>query len=290
LFRSVVLEGSNDQERTYVQVSAAGSGYFETMGIALERGRAIDERDRAGGQPVVVINSAMAERYWPGQDPLGQRFRFFGMEPVEVVGVAETISYNAPGEDPQPYAYLPLDQYYVTNMTLMARTQGDPESILRAAREELRRLDPGMVVNANTVNGILADAMTGQRTTASLLGVLGALALLIAGIGIYGVIAFAARTRRREIGIRMALGAAAPRIVGMLLGRGLLLSAAGLLLGTAIASVAMRPMRDLLFVSPHDPLTFGTIAVVLLLAALLSCAVPAWRAGRLSPMAVLRER
>jgi ABC-type antimicrobial peptide transport system permease subunit len=204
--------------------------------------------------------------------------------------VAETISYNAPGEDPQPYAYLPLDQYYVTNMTLMARTQGDPESILRAAREELRRLDPGMVVNANTVNGILADAMTGQRTTASLLGVLGALALLIAGIGIYGVIAFAARTRRREIGIRMALGAAAPRIVGMLLGRGLLLSAAGLLLGTAIASVAMRPMRDLLFVSPHDPLTFGTIAVVLLLAALLSCAVPAWRAGRLSPMAVLRER
>ncbi len=117
-----------------MQVAAAGPGFFDTLGVTLEEGRALDQSDRAGGAPVVVINRAMADRYWPGENALGKRFRFFGMEPVEVVGIAEVLKYGNPGEDPQPYAYLPLAQYHVPNINVLARTSVDPDGVLLAAQ------------------------------------------------------------------------------------------------------------------------------------------------------------
>ncbi|HVR30874.1 MAG TPA: ABC transporter permease [Thermoanaerobaculia bacterium] len=289
LLRSVLLEGqSPEQERTYVQVSAVGAGYFETLGVAIEEGRAIDATDREGSVAVVVVNRAMADRYWPGENAVGRRFRFFGMEPVEVVGVAEVLKYNNPGEDPQPYAYLPFEQHYVSGMNVLARTAGDPGPVLLAASAELRRLAPDVVLNSTTGAEAAADAVDGQRSTAALLSALGGIALVLASIGIYGVMSYAVRRRSREIGIRMAMGARATTVLRMVLAEGLALAAVGLALGIALALAVTRLLTQLLFVSPTDPLAFAGTIVLLLVVAILACLVPAWRAATVNPAIVLR--
>jgi predicted permease len=288
LLRSVLLEGQNPEERTYVQVSAVDAGYFGTIGVAIEEGRAVAESDRAGSVPVVVVNRAMAERYWPGESAVGKRFRFFGMEPVEVVGVAEVLAYNNPGEDAQPYAYLPLEQYATTGMNVLARTAIDPAQVLPAAQAELRRLAPDLVLNATTGDQAVAAALAGQRSTATLLGALGAVALVLAAIGIYGVMSYAVRRRSREIAIRMAMGADRGGVLRMVLYEGLALAAIGLLIGLALALGTTRLLTQLLFVSPTDPLAFVGPLALLLLVALLACLVPAWRAVSVDPTAVLR--
>ena len=289
LLRSVLLDGQNpEQQRTYVQVSAVGTGYFEALGVAIEEGRAFAESDRSGSVPVVVVNRAMADRYWPGERAIGKRFRFFGMEPVEVVGVAETLAYNNPGEDPQPYAYLPLGQHYVTGINVLARAAGAPGPILLAAQAELRRLAPDLVLDATTGADALAGAVAGQRSTAALLGALGGIALTLAAIGIYGVMAYAVRRRAREIGIRMAMGAPGSSVLRMVLYEGLTLALAGVVLGVALALGLTRLLTQLLFVSPTDPLAFAGTIGLLLLVALAACLVPAWRAVTVSPSSVLR--
>ncbi len=286
--RSVILEGENPEERTFVQVSAAGAGYFETMGIPIEAGRGIGDQDRPGSVEVVVVNRTMANKYWPGQNPLGKRFRFFGREPVEVVGVARDIKYNNPGEDPQPYAYLPLAQYYVTRLNIVARTQADPGPVLLATQSELREMNQDLVINANTGAGILQNGVGGQRMMAIVLAVFGGIALVLAAIGIYGVMSYAVRAKRREIGIRMALGAEEGGVLTMVLREGLILTALGLGIGVVVGLGVTRLMTQLLLVSPSDPLTFvGTVAV-LLLVAMLACLVPAWRAKSVDPIVVLR--
>jgi predicted permease len=287
--RSVLLEGENPEERTFVQVNGVGTGYFETMGIAIEEGRAFEEGDRAGGVPVVIVNREMADKFWPQQSPLGKRFRFFGMEPVEVVGVAEVVKYNNPAEDPQTYAYLPLDQYSVTALSVLAQTAGDPGAVLLAAREELQRLDPDLVVNANTGAAITDNALSGQANTATLLGAFGVIALLLAAIGIYGVMSYAVRQRRREIGIRMALGAEGSSILGMVLLQGVALALVGLAVGIAAALVVTRSMAQMLFVSPTDPAAFVVTGAALFAVAVVACMIPALRASRLSPIQVLRQ-
>jgi macrolide transport system ATP-binding/permease protein len=289
LLRSVLLEGENPEERTFVQVAGVAPDYFETLGIAIEEGRAFDDGDRAGGVAVVVVNREMAERYWPGRSALGQRFRFFGMEPVEVVGIAETVKYNNPGEEPQPYAYLPLDQYPVNALNVVAQTAGDPGAVLLVARRELQAMEPDLVINATTGASITDNALSGQANTATLLGAFGAVALTLAAVGIYGVMSYAVRRRRREIGIRMALGAGGSSILGMVLRQGLALAAVGLLVGGAASLVVTRALRQLLFVSPTDPTAFLVTGGALLAVAVLASLVPAWRAARLSPVRVLRE-
>jgi predicted permease len=288
IFRSVLLEGQSPEERTYVQVGAVDPGFFDTLGVVLEEGRAFDDGDRAGAVPVVIINRAMADRYWPGERAVGRRFRFFGMEPLEVVGIAEVLKYNAPGEDPQPYAYLPLAQYYVTAINVLARTRGVPGPVLLQSRVELRRLNPDLVVNTFSGADAAAGALEGERSTATLLAALGTVALLLAGIGIYGVMAHAVRSRVREIGIRMAMGAERSSVLRLVLLQGLALAAVGALLGVALALGATRMLTQLLFVSPQDPFAFAAPLVLLAACAALACLVPAWRAVRVSPAAVLR--
>ncbi|HVS62831.1 MAG TPA: ABC transporter permease [Thermoanaerobaculia bacterium] len=287
--RSVLLEGENPEERTFVQVNGIDADYFETMDITIEEGRAFEPGDRAGGVPVVIVNREMADRFWPQQSALGKRFRFFGMDPVEVVGIAEVVKYNNPGEDPQPYAYLALEQYHVTGLNVLAQTAGDPGAVLLAAREALQRLDPDLVINATTGAAITDGALANQSNTATLLGSFGVIALLLAAIGIYGVMSYAVRQRRREIGIRMALGAEGSSILGMVLLQGLTLAAFGLTVGIAASLIITRALDQMLFVSPTDPAAFLVTGAALLAVALLACLVPALRAARLSPIQVLRQ-
>jgi predicted permease len=289
LLRSVLLEGQDPtQQRTYVQVNAVGPGYFDALGVGIEEGRPLDSTDRDGSVRVVVVNRAMADRYWPGEPAVGKRFRFFGMEPVEVVGVAEVIKYGNPGEDPQPYAYLPLEQYYVTGVNLIARTAGDPGPVLQAARVELRRMAPDLVINTITGAEAVENAVLGQRSTAALLGALGGIALVLAAIGIYGVMAYGVRRRSREIAIRMAMGAARDRVLRMVLWEGVALAGAGLALGVLLALGLTRLLTQLLFVSPTDPLAFVGPLLLLAAVAVAACLAPAWRAVTVDPTTVLR--
>lgn len=287
--RSVILEGENPKQRTYVQVNNVGPGYFETTGVRIEKGRGFSEQDRAGQVPVVVVNRAMADKYWPGADAVGKRFSFFGMDPVEVIGIAAVAKYNNPGEDPQPYAYLPLPQQYVTGVNVLARTEGDPEVVLRSAERALRGLDPDLVINARTVSGAVSAALQGQQTTAVMLGGFGAVALVLAAIGIYGVMAFAVRRRRREIGIRIALGAEASSVVSLVLRDGVRLAVIGLAVGVLAALALTRLASQLLYVSPSDPIAFVSTVSLLLSVAVVACLIPSWRASRVDPIQALRN-
>ena len=286
--RSVILEGENPEQRTYVQVNVVGSGYFETAGVPLEQGRGISEHDRAGQVPVVVVNRTMAKKYWPGTNAVGKRFSFFGMDPVEVIGIAADAKYNNPGEDPQPYAYLPLLQQYVTGMNILARAEGNPEAVLRAAQTRLRSLDPDLVIRARTVSGAVSASLQGQQMSAVMLGSFGGIALVLATIGIYGIMAFAVRSRRREIGIRMALGAQASSVVGLVLRDGFKLAIIGLAAGVLASLALTRFAGELLYVSPSDPVAIlGTVGL-LLCVAVVACFVPSCRAAKVHPIEVLR--
>ena len=140
----------------------------------------------------MIVNETMAQRFWPGREAVGQQFSFFGMDPVQIVGVAADVKYNTPGEDPQPYAYLPFEQQYSTTMTLILRTSGDPAALLSTAERELRAMDPLLpILNVNTVSQVASNALFAPRFAAAFLGLLGLLALVLASIGIYGVMSFA---------------------------------------------------------------------------------------------------
>ncbi len=288
--RSIFLEGRpSDFERTFVQVNVVGPRYFETMRIPLERGRAFEESDRSDSVPVVVVNETMAERMWPGEEVLGQRFHFHGMEPLEVIGVAADIKYNAPGEDPQPYAYLPLGQNYSTTMTLIARAETDPGPALLAAQREIRQMDPLLpLIGVATVPDLVDNALSAPRFAAVFLGIFGVLALILAAIGIYGVMSYAVNRRAREIGIRIALGAEGTSVLGLVLRQGLALAGVGLLLGTVLAFGASRLAASLLFISPNDPISFLSTGAILLVVALIATLVPALRAMGVDPIRVLR--
>jgi predicted permease len=289
--RSLFLEGGGDRDRTFVQVNVVGTGYFETLGIPVVKGRPFTEADRRDSVPVVIVNETMAEKFWAGEDPLGKRFTFFGFErPVEVVGVARDVKYNALGEDPMPYAYQPLAQQYSTGMTLVVRTDGAPEPVLEAVRSEIRAMDPQMPqVGAATVSQRLRDALWGPRIGASMLAAFGLLALFLAAIGLYGVMSYSVQRRRREIGIRMALGAERSSVLHLVLRQALGLVAFGLAVGLVLAFLVSRSVASLLFVSPTDPVAFGATLAVLLSAALLASFLPAQRASGLDPIKVLRH-
>jgi macrolide transport system ATP-binding/permease protein len=289
--RSVFLEGEENAENgTFVQANPVTPEYFEAMGVRILRGRAFLESDRQGSLPVVIVNEVMAERYWPGQDPIGKRFHFFGNAPVEVVGVARTIKYNNPGEDPQPYAYEPLAQRYVTNVTLVVRTEGAPENVLPAVQQEMRAIAPTMpLVGVSTVPDLLSNSLWLPRAGASLLALFGLLALGLASVGLYGVMSFSVAQRSREIGVRMALGAQQADVLRLVLRQGLTVVGIGLLAGLLLAFAATRLVAGLLFgVTPTDPIAFGVTLAVLTLVAFCATLVPALRATSISPLLAIR--
>jgi putative ABC transport system permease protein len=240
---------------------------------------------------VAVINEATVKQFWPDQDPLGKRFHFFGESELrQVVGVVKNTVVNQIGETPQPVVYLPITQDYSPAVTIQVRTTGEPEAVIGGVRAQIQELEPSMAItNVQTVREILDQGLWAPRAGAGLLTVFGALALILAAVGVYGVLSYSVSQQTREIGIRMSLGAQRAQVLRLVVGQGLRLAAVGLVLGLFLAFVLTRLLSSLLFgVSTSDPLTFGVVAAVLLIVAALACYIPARRAIAVDPVIALR--
>jgi predicted permease len=262
------------------------------MGIPMRQGREYNRTDTADSPRVIVINESMAKRYWPNGNALGGRVRV-GQNWAEIVGIAADAKYNSISERPTPQIYLSLARNEVSTLRLVVRTAGDPGPVVADVRNAIRAIDPNLpLYDARTVNEHMQTAVFAQRMAANLLGAMGALALLLAAIGLYGVMAYAVSQRTQEMGIRLALGASPGSLLGMVVGQGMTLAAIGLAIGLVIALGAfgsIGAMRSLLpGISPLDPVTFVAVPIVLGLIALLASWIPARRAGRVDPLVALR--
>ncbi len=292
--RTVFKEGqdtSDPRAGRLTQLSQVMPGYFRTIGIRVVRGRDITEADRPGAPLVAVINETMARQYWPGEDPLGRQFRFIGdPTPLQVIGIVRDSKYNFLGENATPYLYTALEQRYSPAATVHVRASGDPAAIMNTVRRELQQLEPTMpLLNVTTLRDVFEQALWAPRMGASLLGIFALLALLLAAIGLYGVMAYSVSQRTRELGIRLALGARQSEVRNMVVRQGVLLAVGGVAVGLAAAFAMARMVTNLLFgVTATDPMTFALIPVVLLVVATIATYLPAWRASRVDPVQALR--
>jgi predicted permease len=291
--RSVFLEGqdvSDPRAARLVQMSNVGENYLETLGVPLLRGRNFMSADTAQAPRVVIINEAMAKQFWPDQDAIGKRFRFFSDEyTTEVIGIARDSKYNFIGEPPTPYIYASLAQAPQPFVTLTLRSS-QPEATLGTVRSIVQLMEPNMpLVGVFTMTNVFDQALWAPRMGALLLAIFGGLALALASIGVYGVMAYSVSQRTRELGIRLALGATSGEVRAMVLRQGLMLTVVGIALGTATAVVLARLIGDLLYgIDAVDPLTFLVIPVVLLAVAAAAIYIPARGASRVDPVVVLR--
>jgi putative ABC transport system permease protein len=293
--RGTIIEGYKPQpgEDTETSFNVVGPSYFETMRVPILRGRTITDRDRPGAPLVVVVNEAFARRYWPGQEALGKRISISGPGGPfrEVVGVAQTGKYNTLGEDPRPFYYVPLWQDFRNEATLQVKLGGDPQSMIGPIRDVIRAVDPALpVFQAQTMDDQMSVAMLPARIAGYLLSAFGALALLLASVGIYGVMAYSVEQRTREIGVRMALGARRADVIGLILGNAGRLTGLGLALGCGAALLLTRFVQTLLYgITPTDPMTFAGALLMLSGASLIASYLPAWRATRVNPVSALRH-
>jgi predicted permease len=281
------------QDRSNVipaRANVVSEGYFEAMGIPVLRGRGFKASDVQTSPGVVIVSRSLADRLWPDADPIGRIL--ISMSRLEVVGVVpDTVYLSATERDPRPIFYVPLAQNYESGVTLHVRTSGDPLAVLPAVRQIVRDLDSRLVLTGpRRLVDEFDRSMTTARTMATFVGLLSGIALLLAAVGLYGVIAYATRQRTSEVGLRLALGATPASILTMIVLRGARLMAMGAVLGFAGAFAAMRYVRNQLFgVEPTDPLTWLAVFALLLVIGLLACAIPARRAMRIDPAAALRS-
>jgi predicted permease len=292
--RTVFLEGQDASDRRsgrLVQISVAGSRYLETIGVPLLRGRTISDQDQPNTPSAVVINETMAKRFWPDEDAIGKRFKFFGQENFQqVVGIAKDSKYNFIGEDPTPFIYQPMTQVYQPQVSLFVRS-ANPSSVIGTVRGEVQQLNRNLpLTGVFTLSDIVDQSLWAPRMGASLLAVFAGLSLVLAVIGIYGVMAYSVSQRTRELGIRMALGAGRGDVVRLVVLQGVKLTIAGVLVGLAVSFAVTRLIVNMLFgVSPTDILTFSVVPAVLALAALGASYLPALRATRIDPLVALRS-
>jgi putative ABC transport system permease protein len=280
-----------DNDALYREVTA---GYLETIGGTLESGRLLEDRDIESGQPVVVINEFLAKRHWPGVDPVGKRLKLTGSkEPWRtVVGVVKDIRERGLLLDMKPAVYVPVNQVNRPGADyLIARTSQDPAGMVNALRGSVWAVDADRpVAFIRTMDQLMEENVADRERPMTLLGIFAGLALVLACIGVYGVLAYSVAQRTREIGVRMALGARPLDVTRMILGRGLKLSAIGLIAGAALAGVLGVLLRTLLFgVTPAAPLAYAGTAASLMLVALAACVIPAQRAARVDPVVALRD-
>jgi predicted permease len=278
--------------RALVRANRVDPGYFAAAGVPVVAGRPFTDADREGAPAVAVVNRTMADRFWPG-GAAGGRFGFFGEPTVyEIVGVAADAKYGSLGEEPQPYAYLPLAQQYATEATLHVATAGPPDPHLPAVVDELRRLAPDLVLfNARTAREILDAAPWGLRLGAVFLGLFAALASLLAALGVFGVTAYGVAQRRREIAVRVALGARRADVSRLVVRQGMVRVGAGLALGLVGAALLARSLSGFLFgAGAADPVAFGGGVLLFLAVALAALAGPARRAMATEPVEALRGR
>jgi predicted permease len=272
--------------------NAVSDGYFETMGLPLARGRAFTAMDREGAPGVVIVNESFVRRYWPGSDGLGRRVSLSGPDGpfLEVVGIARDSKYQSLYEDPKPYFYRPLGQEVEDRFTLVARTSLDPATLSGPVREVIRALDPSLPLDGvSTLEDHIDLSLLPARIAGIVLGFLGLLGLVLASLGVAGVVAYGVTQRVREIGIRIALGARSREVVRLVVRDGLRLVAIGVGVGVAIAlPLAMLVRRFLYGLSPLDPAAFGGAIAVFGLVAVLASWLPARRAAAVDPMMALR--
>jgi predicted permease len=269
--------------------NVVGAGYFEALGIPLVRGRSIEEQDRRDTQLVTVINETFSDCYWPGENPVGRTIGISGTERV-IVGVAKDVKYATLGEAPRPYFYLPMSQLYKEMATLHVRTDGDPRRAAGAVLAELHQMDPDMAVwNMKTMTEQVYGSTFTSRMATSIVGIFAVLALVLAIVGIHGVIAYTVSRGTHEFGVRMALGAGSKQILNLVLTEGLKTILIGVGLGLALSVAATRLLTSLLYgVSPLDWPTFAVVTIILVLAALADSYTPARRASRVAPRQALR--
>ena len=285
-------EGTSTRNGILTQTDNIAPGYFQTLGIPILRGRQFDSSDREESPKVAVINEAAAKRFWPNQDAVGKRFKFFGFDYyVQVVGIAHDAKYGTLGEEPTPYMYLPLIQTPSPALTLFFRSTGDPSVALASVRERVQALDRNLpLTNVWPIGEVISQALWGAMFAAGLLSIFAALAMILAAIGIYGVVAYSVGQRVREIGIRMALGARREDILAMIVRQSSVSLVAGLALGFIAAFALARMITALLYgVSPGSPLPFALLPALLALVGLIATYIPARRATKVNPIIALRQ-
>jgi macrolide transport system ATP-binding/permease protein len=277
------------EEQPIVQYNEVGPDYFTTMGIPLVSGHEFTRADDEKAALAAVVNETMAAQYWRGRNPIGERVQVKDRW-MRVVGVAKDSKYQSVREAPKPFFYVPLRQNFSRGAGLYIRTPLSPETMAAALTREVHALDPGLALfEVITLQEQLDRSTSPQQVAVTLVGVLGVLALLLAAVGLYGVMSYAVSQSTRELGLRMALGAGASNLLKLVLSRGLALTAGGIALGAALALALTRLLGSLLYkVSPRDPLAFGSALVVMTIAALAACFLPAWRATRTDPARALR--
>jgi predicted permease len=286
-----------DPSRTgYAEYRVASEGYFSALGVPLLRGRLFEASDEAGAEHVAVVSRSFVERKWPGEEPLGKLVEFGNMDgdltPFRIIGVVGDVRDFGLDVEPQPTLY----GYYAqrTRATAwsfwIAMRAPNAEQLIPAAREIVRTVDPDVVPAFRTVAQLESTSVAPRRFNLIMVGVFGATALLLALAGIYGAVAFNVAQRTREIGVRVALGAQAGSVVGLVLRTSLPWVAIGLATGIAVALGAARAVGSLLYgISPHDPLAYAAAAFTLLIASVLAAWVPALRAARVDPVVALRN-
>ena len=281
---------ASPNEQPEVEYNQVSQNYFATLGIPLFSGREFTRSDDENAPLVAIVNRTMVERYWRGQDPIGRRLQVKGRW-ARVVGVAADSKYESMGETPKPFFYVPLRQDFDREPDLYIRTTQPLQSTLAAVLREVRALDPNLALYETiTLHEQVNRASSPQLVAVTLVSTLGGLALLLAAVGLYGVMSYSVAQSKRELGLRMALGADAASLLRLVISRGLRLTAGGVLFGAAAALALTRLLGQLLYkVSPHDPFVFGSAFAVMITTAITACLLPAWRASRTDPARVLRN-
>jgi len=267
--------------------------FFETLGITLKTGRVVADRDTQTAPKVVVINDTAARKYFPGESPIGQRFgqSFETTGEMEVVGVVSDTKYNSLRDSAPPTMYVPFSQQRAGFMTLQLRTAGDATKAVTAVREAIRRVDPNLpILSVTTQSEQIERRFAQERVFAQAYALFGSLAVIIASIGLFGLMSYSVARRTNEIGIRMALGAERTHVVGMVLRESLVLVVLGVAIGTAAALGAGRFVASLLYnLAPTDPATIAASAVVMIAVSVLAGYLPARTASHVDPMVALRD-
>ncbi|HEY4951597.1 MAG TPA: ABC transporter permease [Candidatus Acidoferrales bacterium] len=276
-------------EQPTAEYNEVSPDYFATLGIPLLSGREFTRADDENAARVAIVNQTMIARYWRGQNPIGQRLQVKG-DWVQVVGVVKDSKYHSMDEAPRPFFYVPLRQYFAIEPGIHIRTTQPLQTVQTALIREVRALDPNLAVYEMIPLQEQVDRSTSHELVAvALVALFGGLALLLASIGLYGVMSYTVSQSARELGLRMALGASTSSVLRLVLSRGLLLTTTGIIIGIALALLLTRLLGNLLYqVSPRDPLAFAAAFAVMTLASVAACFLPAWRATRTDPVRALR--
>jgi len=291
----LVIEGQEQRKKSdalSAVVNTVDLQYFSTLGISLVSGSDFTANDRDGSASVAIINDTMAAQVWPNQSALGKRLQLpQGKNFLQVVGVVKTSNYQTLGEPPQPAVFIPLRQNFSDAMILYVRSEQDPTTILASVRDEIHRIDPGLAVeDIRTGAKIIDQALWWGKIAVNLLAVFGFLALALASVGLYGIMAYSVNQRRREIGVRMALGASQGKVWLLVLRQGMTLVLSGLAFGVALALLVGHALSRFLYgVKGNDYSSVAGASLILMLVALIACYLPARSASRVDPLTALRD-